>query len=120
MRQIQLFPRFAAPVMTGTMKQHICQARVSAGDLVELKCGRLLLGRAQIRMTHDVSIKYQGYFPSVRLNGDQLDSKGMEAFARRVGFPDLATLIDFHAEFDLLPLRSKVLDFELVREAVIA
>lgn len=116
MKRINLFPRFAPLVLNGQMTQHILRGNAITGEVIELWSARQRLGLANITMQQGVTIEYKRYYPLIRIDGDCLQRKSMEAFARRIGFPDVATLIDFLSDFDDLPFSGKVMRWELVKE----
>lgn len=120
MQKINFYPRFAPLVQSGQLTQAIRLRSVLPGDQVELLCDRRALGTGRVTMVREVAISYRDYVPVIRVDGVVLSTKGMEEFSRRCGFPDLDALIDFHAEYSALPLRGRLVVWELVGEAVVA
>lgn len=118
MPAINFYPRFADDVISGRIRQAIRLRSLLPGDQVDLQSGSHHLGQGRVTMVRDVLIDYRRYFPVIRLDGVSLCTKSMESFARGCGFTDLDALINFYAEYYVLPLRGKVVEWEPVREAV--
>lgn len=118
MPKINFYPRFAPLVASGQLTQAIRLRSLLPGDLVQLLCGTRVLGTGRCSMVREVAISYSNYVPVIRVDGVVLSTKGMEEFSRKCGFPDLDALIDFHSEFFALPLRGRLVVWDLVSEAV--
>lgn len=118
MKRLRFFPRFADQVASGQITKALYGRLALPGDQFELRCGERMLGHGRITMTREVSIEYKRYFAVIRVDGVSLCTKDMESLARQLGFPDLDALIDFLSDFEVLPFHGKVVQWELVREAV--
>lgn len=117
MPKINFYPRFAPLVQSGQITQAIRFRSVLPGDLVQLLCGTRELGTGRVTMVREVYINYFRYVPFIRVEspvGLVLSTKGMEEFSRKCGFPDLDSLIDFYSEHSALPLRGRLVVWELV------
>lgn len=118
MKRLRFFPRFADRVASGQITQALYGRLALPGDRFELRCGQRPLGHGLITMAREVSIEYKRYFAVIKIDGISLCVKDMETFARQLGFPELDSLIDFLSDFEVLPFHGKVVQWELVREAV--
>lgn len=118
MKRLRFFPRFADQVASGQITRALYSGMAVPGDQFELRCGLRLLGVGRITMTRNVSIEYKRYFAVIRVDGVSLCTKDMESLARQLGFPELDALIDFLSDFEVLPFHGKVVQWEVVREAV--
>lgn len=115
---INFYPRFADDVAAGRIRQAIRLRKIYGGNLVELFSGQRALGVGRVESVRQVLVSYNGYEPAIFINGAQLDGLATQRFARACGFPGVAEMIDFYAEYYTMPLSGYVIEWQLRKEAV--
>lgn len=120
MPSLSFYPRFTDQVATGKKNQSVRTRSFRHGDLVHLRnyAGKLL-GTGHVTCVRDVLIDYRRYVPVIKIDGDTLSSKSMEAFARKDGFADLDAFINFFSDHYDLPFRGFVIEWALVKEEAV-
>lgn len=115
---INFYPRFAADVAAGRIRQTIRLRKVNSGNLVELFSGQRALGVGRVDAVRQVLVSYDAYEPAIVVDGLKLDSLATHRFARACGFPGVAELIDFYADYYTMPLNGYLVEWQLREEVV--